>query len=94
MGSASLPPRPHGPAALQLRLGGGLRAACLAGSVAATGSHRHVPVLLQDDVGVVVEVEHRDGVQLGGGAARLGHVLRVHEMDLERNRQAMPLLPF
>lgn len=55
-------------------------------SVAATGPHHHVLVLLQDDVGVVVKVEHGDGVQLGGGAAGLGHVLRVHEVDLGDKR--------
>ena len=54
------------------------------GSVTATGSDHHVLVLLEDDVGVVVEVEHRDGVQLGGGTAGLGHVLRVQEVDLHR----------
>lgn len=55
-------------------------------SVATTGPDHHVLVLLQDDVGVVVKVEHGDGVQLGGGAAGLGHVLRVHEVDLGDKR--------
>ena len=50
----------------------------------ATGSDHHVLVFLQDDVGVIVEVEHRDGVQLGGSATRLGDVLWVQEMDLQR----------
>lgn len=54
--------------------------------MAATGPHHHVLVFLEDDVGVVVEEEHRDGVELGGGAARLGHVLGVHQVDLERRR--------
>lgn len=52
--------------------------------VAATGPDNHVSVFLQDDVGAVVEVEHGDGVQLGRGAAGLGHRLRVDEVDLER----------
>ena len=50
--------------------------------MAATGPHHHVLVLLEDDVGVVVEVEHRDGMQLGRCAAGLGHVIRVHEVHL------------
>lgn len=49
--------------------------------MASTGSHHHVLVLLQDHVGVVVEVEHGDGVQLRRGAAGFGDILRVHEMD-------------
>ena len=52
--------------------------------MAATGPDDHVSVFLQDDVGAVVEVEHRDGVELRGGTARLGHRLRVDEVDLER----------
>lgn len=52
--------------------------------MAAAGPHHHVLVLLEDHVGVVIEVEHGDGVQLGGGAAWLGHVFGVHEMDLRR----------
>ena len=52
--------------------------------MAATGPDDHVSVFLQDDVGAVVEVEHRDGVELRGGTARLGHRLRVDEVDLEQ----------
>lgn len=52
--------------------------------MAATGPDDHVSVFLQDDVGAVVEVEHRDGVELRGGTARLGHRFRVDEVDLER----------
>ena len=55
------------------------------GSVAATRPDHHVLVLLEDDVGVVVEVEHGDGVELGRSAARLGNVLRVHQVNLEGN---------
>lgn len=60
------------------------------GSVAATGPHHHVLVLLQYDVGVVVKVEHGDGVELGGGAARLRDVLRVHQVHLKKNRINSP----
>lgn len=52
-------------------------------SVAAAGPHHHVLVFLQYDVGVVVEVEHGDGVELGGGAARLRYVLGVHQVHLK-----------
>lgn len=56
-------------------------------SVATTRSYDHVPILLQDDVGVVVEVEHRDGVQFRGRAARFGDVLGVHEVNLLQRRE-------
>lgn len=52
-------------------------------SVAAAGPHHHVLVFLQYDVGVVVEVQHWDGVELGGGATRLWHVLWVHQVHLK-----------
>lgn len=55
--------------------------------VAATGTHDHVAVLFEDDVGAVVEIEDRDGIQLGRGAAWLGHRLRVDEVDLEGMRR-------
>lgn len=51
--------------------------------VAAAGSDHHVSVLLEDDVGAVVEVEHRDGVELRGGAAGFGNRVRVDEVNLE-----------
>lgn len=51
--------------------------------MAATGSDDHVSVFLQDDVGAVVEVEDRDGVELSGGTAWLGHRFGVDEVDLE-----------
>lgn len=50
--------------------------------VASAGSDHHVAVLLEDDVGAVVEVEHRDGVELRGGAAGLGNRVRVDEVNL------------
>lgn len=50
--------------------------------VASAGSDHHVAVLLEDDVGAVVEVEHRDGVELCGGAAGLGNRVRVDEVNL------------
>lgn len=51
--------------------------------MAATGPDNHVSVFLQDDVGAVVKVEDRDGIELGRGAARLGHRVWVDEVDLE-----------
>ena len=50
--------------------------------MAAAGSDHHVAVLLEDDVGAVVEVEHRDAVELGGGAAGLRHRVRVDKVHL------------
>lgn len=60
-----------------------LRAAVANRLVAAAGSHHHVAVLLEDDVGAVVEVEHRDGVELRGGAAGFGNRVWVDEVNLE-----------
>lgn len=54
--------------------------------MAAAGPHHHVLVFLEDDVGVVVKEEHRDGVELRGGAARLRHVLGVHQVNLQRRK--------
>lgn len=39
-------------------------------------------MLLEDDVVVAVIVEDRGGTELGGGTARLGHGLRLHQVDL------------
>lgn len=50
--------------------------------MAAARPDHHVAVLFQDDVGAVVEVEDGDAVELGGGAAGLGHRLRVDEVNL------------
>lgn len=50
--------------------------------MAATGPDHHVSVLLQDDVRAVVKVEDRDGVELGGRAAGLGHCVWVDEVNL------------
>lgn len=51
--------------------------------VAATGPDHHVSVLLQDDVGAVVEVEDRYRVELGGGTAGLGYGVWVDEVNLQ-----------
>lgn len=72
--------------ALRIRFQNGRRASPRRGAerlVAAAGSDHHVSVLLEDDVGAVVEVEHRDGVELRGGAAGFGNRVRVDEVNLE-----------
>lgn len=51
--------------------------------MAATGPDHHVPVLLQDDIGAVVKVEDRYGVELGGCTAGLGHRVWVDEVNLQ-----------
>lgn len=51
--------------------------------VAATGPDHHVPVLLQDDIRAVVEVEDRYGVELGGRTAGLGYRVWVDEVNLQ-----------
>ena len=57
--------------------------------MAPTGSDHHVTVLLQDDVGAVVEVEHGDAVELSGGAAGLRNRVRVYEVHLEEKSGLM-----
>ncbi len=52
-------------------------------SVAAACAHHHVLVFFQNDVGVVIIVEHRDCMQFGGSAAWLWNVLWIHQMDLK-----------
>ena len=43
--------------------------------------HHHVRVLFEDYIVAIVEVENRDGRELGGRAARLGYHCRVHEVN-------------
>lgn len=57
------------------------------GLVAAAGPDNHVSVFLQDDVGAVIEVQDRDGIELSRGAARLGDCFRVDKVDLEHTHQ-------
>jgi len=47
----------------------------------ATTFHHHVLVLLQNDIGTLVEVEDGNAAELGWRAARLGHVEGGHEVD-------------
>lgn len=54
-------------------------------SVAPTGPDHHVAVLLEDDIGAVVKVEHGDTVQLGGSAAGFGHCVWVYKVDLQQD---------
>lgn len=51
------------------------------GLVAATSSDHHVAVFLENDVRAVVEVEHRDGIELRGGTAGFRNCLWVNEMN-------------
>ena len=55
--------------------------------MAATSPDNHVSVFLQDDVGAVIEVEHRDGIELSRSTARLGHRFRVDEVHLKHTRK-------
>ena len=48
--------------------------------MATAGFHDHVRVLFEDHVVAVVEVENRNGRELGGRAARLGYHCRTHEV--------------
>lgn len=54
--------------------------------MAATRSDHHVAVFLEDDIGAVIEVEHRDGVELCGGTTRLRNRLRVNKVNLGREK--------
>ena len=42
--------------------------------------YNHVFILFENDVGVVVKVEHRDCGELGGDTARLGHGQLIHQV--------------
>lgn len=48
----------------------------------AAGSDHHVAVLLEDDIGAVIEVEDRDAIELGRSTARFGHGVRVDKVYL------------
>ena len=49
--------------------------------MAAAGFDDHVAVLLEDNIGIVVEIKDGDGRQLDGSTARLGHSIRIHQVD-------------
>lgn len=51
-------------------------------SVTATSSYYHVPVFLQDHIGIVIEIKNRDGIEFRGRAAGLGDVIGIHQMNL------------
>ena len=53
--------------------------------MASASTDHHVPVLLQNDVGAVIEEQDRDGTQLGGCTARLGNGFRTHQVDQSLN---------
>ena len=60
-------------------------------SQASAGFDNHVAVLLEDDVVVVVVEKHRDGAELGGGAARLRDLLWLQEMNLTGDTQGQEI---
>lgn len=49
--------------------------------MASTAFNNHVLIFFQNDIGVVQKVEYRYWCEFGGGAVRLGHFVRVHEMN-------------
>lgn len=49
--------------------------------MASASSHDHIPVFFQDDVGVIVKVKNRDGIELSRCTAWLGHVLGIHKVN-------------
>lgn len=51
--------------------------------MATAGPDDHVSVLLQDDIGAVVEVEDGYSVELGGCTAGLGYRVWVDEVNLQ-----------
>lgn len=56
--------------------------------MAAAGPDHHVSVLLQDDVGAVIEVEDGYSVELGGRAAGLGYRVWVDEVNLQASNRS------
>lgn len=55
--------------------------------MAATRPDYHVAIFLQDDIGAVVKIQHRDAVELGGGTARLWDRVRVYEVNLHNKKE-------
>lgn len=51
------------------------------GLPAAAADDRHVHVILEHNLLVLVQVQHGDGREVRGHAARLGHSLGVHGVD-------------
>lgn len=51
--------------------------------MAAAGPDHHVSVLLQNDVGAVIEVKDRYSVELGRCTAGLGYRVWVDEVNLQ-----------
>ena len=49
--------------------------------MASAGLNHHVLVLFENHVGAFIKVQNRYPTELGGGAARLGHVEGGHEVD-------------
>ena len=49
--------------------------------MASAGLNHHVLVLFENHVGAFIKVQNRYATELGGGAARLGHVEGGHEVD-------------
>lgn len=54
--------------------------------MASTSSHNHIPVFFQDDVGVIIKVKNRDGIQLSWCTTWFGDILRIHKVNLFPNR--------
>lgn len=52
--------------------------------VAATGTHYHISVFLQNDVGAVIKVQNGDGIQFGWSTTRLGNMVRKHQVYLAK----------
>lgn len=51
-------------------------------SVTPTRSDDHIPVFLQNDIGIVIKVKNRYRVKFCGSTAWFRHILRIHKMNL------------
>lgn len=58
----------------------------------ATGSDHHVAVLLEDDIGAFIKIEHGDAVELCWGTAGFGHRLWVDKVHLWHRRNTKYIL--
>ena len=55
--------------------------------MASAGLNHHVLVLFENHVGAFIKVQNRYAAELGGSAARLGHVEGGHEDTTEDSKQ-------
>lgn len=49
--------------------------------MASASSHNHIPVFFQDDIGVIVKVKNRDGIQFSWCTAWFRNIFGIHKVN-------------